>query len=154
MKEWFQERQKQSLVVFLLLVAAIVYTTLRSNDPDSPEGQVRMVIKDLVAAAENRDIGPFERHLSEDVQDEAGRNKEAILNTLRLLFLRHQTITLNLVRMSVDDNTNPDIISASLTLLMGETMVPNDRGNFFLTFRREGDRWKVWGVEWEHGYGY
>jgi hypothetical protein len=153
MSDWFQNRQKQSLVILLLLVAGIIYTSTRGSDPESPEGQVRKAINELVEAAEQRDLDPFRKHLSEDVQDEQGRGKQDLLNTLRMIFIRHQKISLSLLNLNVDNNTNPDIISASLTLLMGDTAIPTDKGNFFLTFRREGDTWKVWEVEWGTGYG-
>ncbi len=152
MSEWFGSRQKQSLVVLLLLLAGILYVS-RSRDQDSPEAQVRAAIAEMVEGAEKRSIAPFKKHMSEKIQDEAGRGKDELLDTLRLIFFRHQTISLHLVSLEVADNTNPDIMSADLILLMSETALPTDKGNFFLTFRREGDTWRVWEIQWRDGYG-
>lgn len=153
MSEVFGARQKQSLVVLLLFIAGMFYMSNREN-PESPEAQVRAAIEEMVRGAEKKDIDPFKKHLSEEVQDEQGRNKEVLLNTLRVIFLRHPRISLNLLDLDVAGGTNPDVIKASLTLLMSETALPTDKGNFFLTFRREGDTYRVWELRWDGGYGY
>ena len=150
--EWFQERQKQSLVVLLLLIAGIFYAS--RNQDQSAEAQVKTAIKDMIEAAETKNIATFKKYFSEEIRDEQGRSKEDILNTLRVIFLRHQKISLHLIELDVQDSSNPDIISTNLALLMSETAVPTDKGNFSLTFRREGDVWRVWEVKWQGGYGY
>jgi len=152
-ESWFGRRQKQSAVVLALMLAGVVYMSMRGGD-DSPKGQVTRAVKAMVAGAENKDIGPFREYFSENVRDESGNDKQALLNILRGIFLRHSNISLSLVSLDLQDNTNPDLISASLTLLMGETVLPTDRGNFFVTFRREPDGvWRVWEVRWQGGYG-
>ncbi len=153
MSEVFGKRQKQSLFVLLFFIAGMIYVSWR-EDPASPEAQVKAAIEDMVKGAEKKDIDPFKKHLSDQVQDEQGRNKDALLNTLRVIFLRHPRISLNLLSLDMADNSNPDIISADLTLLMSETALPTDKGNFFLTFRREGNAWRVWEIKWDGGYGY
>ena len=149
----FGRRQKQSLFILLLMIVGIIYMN-RCSSPDSPEAKVKAAIREMVEGAEKKDIDPFEKHISVNVQDEQGRGKTELLNTLRLIFLQHPRISLSLLSLNVAGNTNPDVISADLTLLMGETALPSDKGNFFLTFRREGDEWRVWEVKWGEGYGY
>ena len=149
----FGRRQKQSLFVLVLMIVGMIYMN-RCSTPNSPEAQVKDAIREMVEGAEKKSIAPFEKHLSDNVQDEQGRGKKELLNTLRLIFLQHPRISLSLMSLNVEDNTNPDVISADLTLLMGETPLPSDKGNFFLTFRREGDTWRVWEVKWGEGYGY
>jgi len=153
MSELFGRRQKQSLFVLLFFIAGMIYVSMK-QDALSPEAQVRAAIDDMVRGAEEKDLDPFKKHLSEQVQDEQGRNKDVLINTLRLIFIRHPHISLHLLDLNVSDSTNPDVISSSLTLLMGETLLPSDKGNFFLTFRREGDVWRVWELRWDGGYGY
>ncbi len=154
MSAWFQERQKQSLVILILLAAGVIYLSMRGSGDNTPRSQVERAIKAMVKGAENKNIGPFREYFSENVRDESGNRKQDLLNILRGIFLRHKNISLSLVSLDIQDNTNPDIISASLTLLMGENILPTDRGNFFATFRREEDgAWRVWEIRWQGGYG-
>ncbi len=154
MNSLFGDRQKQSLVVLVLMIAGLIYMANRGPGEQSPEGQVRKAIQALVTGAEDKDIGPFETYLSVEVKDEQGRGKDEILNIMRLIFFRHPAISLSLLDLEVADNTNPDVLSASLTLLMGESPIPSDKANFFLTFRREDNTWRVWEIRWDGGYGY
>jgi len=150
--QWFGRRQKQSLVVLILMVLGIVFYSQRQSD--DPESAMRQVIKDLVGAAESKDIGPFKRHLSEQFKDDRGRRKPEVLGIMRAIFLRHPKISLNIASMRFQDSSDPMVRELELTLLMSETSLPTDKGMFWITFRQEGTDWRVWEVVWEDGYGY
>ena len=153
MSQWFQERQKQSLFILIFMIIGFVWMDTRP-DPQSPEAQVRAAITEMIEAAERKDLGPFKKHLSEEVEDETGRDKKEIISVLQLIFLRNANISLSLLNLDVGGGTNPAYFDVDLTLLMGQTVVPSDRGNFFLTFRNEGESWRVYEVRWDGGYGY
>jgi hypothetical protein len=148
----FGNRQKQSLFVLALMILGIIYMSTRTS-PDSPSGQVRAAVEAMVKGAEERSIKPFKKYLSEDVKDSQGRGKEEMLRILRGIFFRYQKVSLEVLSLDVETQTNPDIITAELLLLMSDTPLPKDKGNFVLTFRNEGE-WRVWEVDWEDAAGY
>lgn len=153
MSEVFGNRQKQSLVVFLLLLGGIIYTSM-DREQDG-EAVVKEAVRELVSAAEDEDLDPFREWLSDDVKDSSGRSKEEIVKTLFGIFFRYNNISLTEATLNVQTQTNPDIITAQLTLLMGaSTPLPSDKGSFVLTFRNEADGWRVWEIEWEDGAQY
>jgi len=153
MKDLFGNRQKQAVVVLFLLVAGIVYTTTRPS-ADSPEGRVRKAVAAMIHGAEQHQIKPFRTYLSDSVRDEVGRNKEEMIRILQGVFLTHRKIALDVLSLDVTGGTNPDVLNVRLNLLMRDSPLSMDRGNFELTFRREGGEWRVWEVVWEDGAVY
>ena len=140
MKTKFGNRQKQSLFVFFLILAGTYYVHIRRTD--DAETQIRKTINTLVDAAEEKKIGPFKKYLSENFQDNSGRNRDEALNLLRLIFLRHPKIELNILSLKFLDNTDEIKKEISLTLFMSENILPQDKATFFLTFKREGGSWR------------
>ena len=153
MSTWFQQHQKQSLFVLLFLIAGMAYVSLR-KPADTPAAQVERIVRELVAAAEDKNLKPFRKYLSEEVRDDQGRGKKEILNILRAIFFRHGRISLSLIHLDVVESAGSQVFSADLSLLMGEQIVPTEKGNFFVTFRRQDGQWRVWEVKWDQGYGY
>jgi len=154
MSELFGNRQKQSAVVLALILIAIFWR-MGASGPDDPETVVTEAVKALVEAAEKEDLDPFRTWLSDQVQDSSGRGKEEIVKTLFGIFFRYRNIRLNQVSLTVDQGTNPDVLTARLVLLMGaDTPLPTDKGSFRLTFRREEDTWRVFDIDWEDGAQY
>lgn len=151
--EVFGPRQKQSLVIFLFIVAGIVFVGWPSGDNGDAETQINRAIEEMVESAENHQLEAFQKHLSSDIKDEENRDKRAILFILRSIFKRHADIHLNIIDVTIYDGTNPDVKEATLEMMMGETPVPTDRGSFNLTFRNESGTWRLWQVEWNGGYG-
>lgn len=154
MSEKFGNRQKQSAVVLILMLAGIAYMSWVQEDL-SPESQVRQIVQVLIAAGEAGNVAPFRKHLSEQVEDHEGRDKQQIVQILRALFFRYKNIQLQELGLDVAGGTNPDVITARLSMLMGnETFVPTEKGNFILTFRREGDVWRIWQIDWKDATKY
>lgn len=151
--ELFGPRQKQSAFVLLLFIAGIAFMEM-NKDPGDPETIVSNHIKTLVKAAEDEDMDPFKEILSESVRDHGGRDKEAILKTLFGMFFRYKNIGLTIGDLEVEQGTNADVVNASMVLLMrGDASFP-DKGDFSLTFRREGNEWKLWEVNWQDATKY
>lgn len=155
MSDLFGNRQKQSLAILAMIVIAIIVVPMWNRDPDSPETQVRTAVQTLVKAAEKEDMGPFRELLSQKVKDSNGRSREEILKTLFAIFFQYKQIKLTQVNLDIVTGTQPDVITANLTLLMGASSpLPSDKGNFVLTFRKEDDTWRVWEIDWEDGAQY
>lgn len=145
--------QKQSAVVLAIFVAGLAYVSFR-GDPDSPEALVKKAVKAMVLGAEEKDLGPFKSIISEDFRDESDRSKAEVLNILRAIFLRHPTISLNILKLEATQSSNPQLYEVQLELFMSETSLPSERGEFLLTFRQEGNKWRMWSARWGGGYGY
>jgi len=153
MKDWFGPRQKQSLFVLVFMLAGIAYMTCRNERQDSPEAKVRAIVQELVSAAESKDLGPFKKYLSEQVTDESGRKRDELLNVMRGIFFSHKKISLTLVSLDIATNTNPNLIDARVVVLMSETLLPTEKGDFLVGFRKEAAGWRIWEVKWGEGYG-
>jgi len=145
--------QKKIVLAVAIVLVALTWWSLQP-EPGSPEAICRGAVEELIAAAEAREIGPFREWISEEVQDESGRDKRQIIMLLRGIFLRYQNISLTTVSLNVDRGTNPDLVDARLTLFMSESALPQDKGSFELTFRREGSSWRIWQLAWEEGAVY
>jgi hypothetical protein len=120
------------------------------GDADSPEQQVRAVIDQMEAAAEQRDIGDLAEHLSENYRDSNGMGPEEAARYLRGYFIANQSIHL-LTR--VEQLEFPIDGEARAQVLVGmagrEAAATNqwdlaaDLHTFKIALRREGDDWKV-----------
>lgn len=153
MKEVFGRRQKQSLLVLVFMLTGIAYMTLKNRPDDTPEAAVKKIVHTLIEAAEEKNLGPFKTYLSEKATDENGRNKEELLNLMRGIFFAHKKIGISLIALEVTPNTNPTMADASIVVLMSENILPTDKGEFFISCRKEEDGWRIWEVRWGEGYG-
>ncbi len=146
-------RQKQSAVVLAIFLAGIIYMSQKS-DPGSPDVIIKTALREMVSGAESKDLDAFKLHLSDDFRDESGRSKTDVLNVIRAIFLRHPSISLNVMTLDVQESSNPLIYEAQLVLLMSESTLPTDKGEFFLSFREEQGQWRLWSARWGDVYGY
>lgn len=153
MKELFGQRQKQSLAVLVFMLAGIAYMTLRNQTPDTPEGAVRRIVQELIKGAESKDLGPFKKYLSENVKDENGRNREELLTVMRGIYFSHKKISLSLMNLEITTHTNANIVDTHIEILMGESILPTEKGDFIASFRKEPEGWRIWEVKWGQGYG-
>ncbi len=153
MSEFFGTRQKQSLAVLLFLLAGMIYVSWR-NQPRTPEGQVEAAVRELVAAAEKKDMRPFRKWMGTRVRDDSGRTRDEILSILRGIFFRHPKISLQILSLDVQTGTNDTIVNAKLQLFMSESLLPQDKGTFDLAFKQEDGAWRIWEIKWLGGYGY
>ncbi|MDJ0835980.1 MAG: nuclear transport factor 2 family protein [Acidobacteriota bacterium] len=153
MKQFVDSPRKIAVIAAALLLIWMTWYALQP-EPGSPEAVCKKAVEELVAAAEARNIKPFRKWLSEEVQDESNRDKQQILRVLKGIFLRYPNISLNILSLKVSQDTNPDLVHADLDLFMSDTALPQDRGKFNLTFRREGGTWRIWQLEWQEGANY
>jgi hypothetical protein len=134
--------------IFLTLVA--LATLAACGDADSPEQQVRAVIGQIELAAENRDVGEFTEHLSEDYRDSTGMGPDEVGRYLRGYFIANQSIQLLTRVEQLDFPTDGEARAQVLVGMVGrEAAAANqwdlaaDLHTFKIALRREDDDWKV-----------
>ncbi len=140
---------KNALVGLLSLVAL----SACSDTPDS-EQQLRSLIDEVEAAAEDRDLSDVLRHVSKYYADRRGNDRQAIANMLRLRFIQHEHVHL---LMRIDSiRIAPDDQSAWMTVFVGMAGRPVDQFRLAadawlveLKLVRDGNRWQVISANWQ-----
>lgn len=143
--------------LFLLMIGLALALAACSNDPGTPEAQVRAVIESMQTAAEERSTGGVMQHISERYTDEAGRTRDDLRNRLRVYLLQRNSLELNVAVESIEEIT-PVRVEARLRVSMAGSAAQRaramsgigDRPMFFtLSFDREADDdWRVVRAEW------
>jgi len=120
------------------------------SDPESPDTQVRRVIDALEQAAEARDVGGLMQHVSESYRDADGRDAKELSRYVRGYFIANQSIHLltrvNRLEFPTDDEARAHVTVAMVGREAAEANAWNlafETRDFDVTFRREGDDWKV-----------
>jgi len=120
------------------------------GDANSPEQQVRAVIEQMEAAAENRDVGDLTEHLSEDYRDSNGMGPEEVARYLRGYFIANQSIHLLTRIEQLEFPTDGEARAQVLVGMLGrdaaatnEWDLAADLHTFRIALRREADDWKV-----------
>ena len=121
---------------------------------DSPEQQVRAVIDQMEAAAENRDVGELTQYLSEDYRDSNGMGPDEVARYLRGYFIANQSIHL-LTRIEELEFPTEGEARARVTVgMLGREAADTNQWDlaaelraFKIALRREDDAWKVSFVE-------
>jgi len=123
---------------------------------DSPETQVRALLKQGETAAENKDTGVLRKMISEKYSDSQGQDKRAIEAVIRYYFLRNETIHL---LMRIQSITFPQPAQAQAIVLVAMAGQPitgaqeferlhADLHRFEITLASENKEWKVIRAEW------
>ena len=147
----WKKKEVQWSVFGLVLILGIVWIS-RSNRHETPESQIRKVVQILVEAAENHKLSPFKEYLSDQLKDQDGRSKQDILQTMQLLYLRHPSIHLQILSLDFSGSSD-QIRNVNLQLLMSSSSFPEDRGSYGFVFRKEGQTWRIFSLDWGQGYG-
>jgi hypothetical protein len=137
------------------LILAVLLAGCR-GERAGPEAQVRALIQNAVAAAEQKRLGTLRDMISERYADDQGLDKRAVENLLRLHFLRNETLHLYARVQSV---TLPQPDRAQATVLVAMAGVPiaseaelpalrADLHRFDIDFAREDKVWRVQRAAW------
>lgn len=120
------------------------------GEADSPEQQVRAVIEQMEAAAEQRDVGELIEHLSRDYGDANGRGPEEVARYLRGYFIANQSIHLLTRIEHLEFPTDGEARAQVLVGMAGREAdathqwdLAADLHAFKLALRREDEGWKV-----------
>lgn len=125
--------------------------------PQTPEQQVRALIQQATAAAEERSVSKLRDMISERYTDEQQRDRRAIEQVLRFHFLRNTTIHL-LTRVPDITITAPDHALATVYVAMAGVPISSvddlpalraDLHHFELEFTREENGWRLQRATWQ-----
>ena len=146
--------QRWPVLIFLLSVAS--FTGACSSERESPEAQVRALLAQGEAAAEEKESGVLRQLISEKYSDSQGQDKKAVDAVLRYYFLRNQSIHL-FTRIRQINFPQPDLAQADVMVAMAGQPISDaeelerlraDLHRFEITLARENGEWKVTRAEW------
>ncbi|WP_245795404.1 hypothetical protein [Thioalkalivibrio denitrificans] len=143
------------ILVVLMVLAALLLSACGRELPPAEE-QIRALVTEAREAAEARNLSALRALIADDYSDAQGRGKDDLVNILRLVFLRHQSVHL-LTR--VQDLRFPEPDRAHLTVyvaMAGRPFPEQDIGllradlhRFDLTLRHAGGgKWQAVEIDW------
>jgi hypothetical protein len=147
-------RQRIAWAVLLAAILSLVISC--SSQPDTPEAQVRALLKRGEAAAEKKEGKVLRELISEKYSDSEGQDKKAVEAILRYYFLRNESIHL-FTRVQSIAFPEPSRAQAVVLVAMAGRPIPDaqqlermhaDLHRFDITLVREGKDWKVIRAEW------
>jgi hypothetical protein len=145
--------QRIILPSFLIAATALVVLSACSDDA-SPEQQVRAVIGQMEVAAEERDVGAFMEHISENFRDRQGQDRSEAARSARGYFIANQSIHL-LTHIEALEFPSADEARVKVKVGMagrgeqpGATDLSADLYDFDVGLVREGGDWKVSYADW------
>jgi hypothetical protein len=115
-------RRPHRLALLAMLAAASLPAC--AAEPDSPEAQVRALLQQAEAAAEEKDVGALKQLVSESYSDERGQDRQAIAALLTFYFLRNQSIYL-LTRVGKIEFPEPARARTTVLVAMAGTPIPD-----------------------------
>ncbi|MGH1429424.1 MAG: hypothetical protein ACRBEE_15920 [Arenicella sp.] len=148
----------QRLLIILLSCLTI---TACSNDPTSPEQQVRNSLSAMEEAAQERSTSDFMKYISDDYSDLHGNNKDDLKRLVQVLFLRNQKIHIFTAVRSLELNygfakveVSAAMTSREVDLSQEKNRLKADTQRFSLTLipKKNSDIWLVKSAEWQRGW--
>ena len=127
-----------------------------SSERESPEAQVRALIKSAATAAEQKSIGTLRDMISAQYKDEEGKDKRTIEALLRVHFLRNESLHLyahiQTITLSQPDRARAIVLvaMAGVPIAAVEELLAlrADLHRFEVDFAREDKRWRVQRAAW------
>jgi hypothetical protein len=142
---------------YLLVVFVLGLYTACSRAPATPEDEIRQLISKLEDAAEEKDIGVLQKHISESYSDEEDRDKNTLKGIFAYYFLQNRSIHL-LTRVESVVLSHPDAAEISVYAAMAGTRIANaailpkisaDLYRFDGNLKKEGDgTWRLVEASW------
>jgi|YelNatPaOPRAMG01_1025707.scaffolds.fasta_scaffold203932_1 ketosteroid isomerase-like protein len=145
---------KRFTIVLLCLFFGVAFFACHQK---TEEDAVRGVVREIQAAAEQKDVKNFIRHLSESYLDPQGNNREMIKALLMGYFFRYPKISVYLSNLQIKiEGTRADV-SFEAVLTSGEKtgslkdILPQALGiyAFDVIMKKESRDWKVVFARWE-----
>lgn len=146
----------QLRITLLLVLIASLLITACSRHRESPEDQIRSMIRNAAVAAEQKDLGTLRGIISETYADDQGQNKRAVEGLLRVHFLRNQSVHL-FTRIGSVSLSQPGrgravvLVAMAGTPITSEAELPALRADlhrFEIDVVREDKVWRVQRATW------
>jgi hypothetical protein len=138
----------------VLLAATALVSLAGCSDDASPEQKVRAVIEQMEVAAEQRDVGAFMEHISENYRDREGQGRSEAARYARGYFIANQSIHL-LTRIETLEFPSADEARLKVKVGMagreaqaGAASLSADLHDFDVGLVREAGEWKVSYANW------
>ncbi len=140
----------------ILLALLLPLLVSCSSERDTPETQVRALLKRGETAAAKKEIGVLRQMISDKYADSQGQDKKAVEAILRYYFLRNETIYLFTRVQSIGFPEPARAEAVVLVAMAGQPMagaedvarLRADLHRFEITLVREDRDWKVVRAEW------
>ena len=139
--------------LFLLVLSLPVILT-GCAEPSPPEAEIRAIIANAETAAEARHLGNIRPLIAKTYTDRRGYDKAELERLLRLLFIRYQSVHLQVYIESIEFE-QPDIANVIALVGMADTAdaLP-DVDLYQFDFRlTKGDEWQLVEADWRRGLG-
>lgn len=153
MSKCFSSRFSPALSV---LICALPILLVGCSEPSTPEAEVRALIAEAETAAEARDLGDIRPLIAEPYTDRRGYGKKDIEQLLRLVFVTHQSVHLQVYVESIQFE-QPDVANVVALVGMADTAgaLPDvDLYQFDVQLTRNDDNeWQVAEADWRRGLG-
>lgn len=141
-----------------VMLFALVISVSAGCSParDTPEMQVRALLKKAEVAAEEKNLSVLQQLVSDNYRDNEGQDKRAIGAMLRYYFMRNESIYL-LTRVPAITFPEPSRAQAVVLVAMAGEPIPGvpeierlhaDLYRFEITLASENKEWKAIRVEW------
>jgi len=143
-------------LVLCLIIGALPIALTGCAEPSTPEAEVRALITEAEVAAEARDLGDIRPLIAETYTDRRGYNKREIEQLLRLVFVTHQSVHLQIYVETIEF-AQPDIANAVALVGMADTAgaLPDvDLYQFDVRLiRNDDEEWQLVEADWRRGLG-
>jgi len=139
------------------MLAALALALGCSRGSETPEEQVRGVLAALEAAAEARDVGALEEHLSKSYRDAQGNDRSSALGIATAHFMRNSSVYV-LSHVAALEIPEPGAARAEVVVALAGTPIREpgdllglraDLYRFDLRLRDEGGTWRVISAAWQ-----
>ena len=139
-----------------LIIGTLPILLTGCSEPSTPEAEVRALITEAEVAAEARDLGDIRPLIAETYTDRRGYNKREIEQLLRLVFVTHQSVHLQIYVETIEF-AQPDIANAVALVGMADTAgaLPDvDLYQFDVRLiRNDDEEWQLVEADWRRGLG-
>ena len=147
------------LCILLLLTSSLISAC--SDDPSSPEQQVRNTLDLMQQAAQERSMSDFMDHIADNYSDHRGNDKAAIRRIMQFLFLRNQSINIFTLIHSIDIQNNIAAVELSaamaargVDLTQENNRLKADTHRFSAVLEQSNSsEWQIKSVSWKRGWG-
>ncbi len=144
-----------SSLALCLIIGTLAIALTGCSEPSTPEAEVRALIATAEIAAEARDLGDIRPLIAETYKDRRGYKKRDIEQLLRLVFVTHQSVHLQIYVETIEF-VQPDIANAVALVGMADTAgaLPDvDLYQFDVRLTRNDDEWQLVEADWRRGLG-
>ncbi|MFU8894918.1 MAG: hypothetical protein ACNA8J_00890 [Gammaproteobacteria bacterium] len=136
------------------LIAAVLAVAC-SQPASEPEARIRAELAAAEAAAESGDVSALASQVARDYADRAGRDRRALVLTLRGLLMRYPHLELVVTIREIEIHTS-QLATVRLDVLAAGAGPRGISGDVFpleLSLRDDGGGWRVTRAEWGRRLG-